>query len=150
MTLDALGPYYAWTKSVHLLAVFAWMAGLFYLPRLFVYHTKEPVGSATSETFKTMERLLLRAIMNPALVVAWVFGVLLALTPGVVDWGAGWWYGKLLGLLGMTAFHGYLSAARRGFAEDGRQRTGRHWRFMNEVPTLLLVLIVIMVIVKPF
>lgn len=149
MTIEALAPFYLWTKALHLIAVFAWMAGLFYLPRLYVYHTKEPPGSATSETFKTMERLLLRAIMNPALVVAWVFGVLLVLTPGVVDWGAVWWYGKLLGLLGMTGFHGYLAAARRGFEADARRHTGRHWRIMNEVPTLLLILIVIMVIVQP-
>lgn len=150
MTLAALAPFYLWTKAAHLLAVFAWMAGLFYLPRLYVYHTQVPPGGAESERFKTMERLLLRAIMNPAMIAAWLLGVLLVLTPGVVDWRAGWWHGKLAGFLGMTAFHMFLAGARLQFAADRRPRTERGWRYWNEVPTLLLVLIVVMVIVKPF
>jgi protoporphyrinogen IX oxidase len=150
MTLQALAPFYLWTKSAHLLAVFAWMAGLFYLPRLYVYHSRAAVGGEPSETFKTMERLLLRAIMAPAMVAAWVFGLTLVATPGVVDWASGWWYGKLLGLLGMTAFHEHLATARLAFAADRRPRTERYWRAVNEVPTVLLVLIVVMVIVKPF
>ena len=100
--------------------------------------------------FKIMERRLLRAIMNPAMIAAWLFGLLLILTPGVVDWRAGWWHGKLFGLLGMTAFHMDLARARRLFAEDRNTRSERSWRIANEVPTLLLILIVIMVIVKPF
>ncbi len=150
MTLQALAPFYLWTKSAHLIAVFAWMAGLFYLPRLYVYHSRATAGGEASETFKTMERLLLRAIMNPAMIAAWVLGLVLVATPGVVDWGAGWWHGKLLGFLGMTAFHGHLAVARKGFAAEGRPRSERYWRAVNEVPTLLLVLIVVMVIVKPF
>ena len=150
MTIEALAPWYLWTKSAHLISVFAWVAGLFYLPRLFVYHSEVPVGGEQSELFKRMERLLLRAIMNPAMVAAWLFGTTLVLTPGVVDWRAGWWHGKLTGLLGMTVFHHHLALARKDFAADLRRHSQRYWRAVNEVPTLLLVLIVVMVIVKPF
>lgn len=149
-TIDALAPWYAWTKALHLIAVFAWMAGLFYLPRLFVYHTQVAAGSDMSELFKTMERRLIRAIMNPAMIAAWLFGLLLVLTPGVVDWRAGWWHGKLAGLLGMTWFHHHLSVGRKAFAQDANPRSETYWRAVNEVPTLLLILIVVMVIVKPF
>jgi putative membrane protein len=150
MTLDFLAPFYPWTKSLHLIAVFAWMAGLFYLPRLYVYHWQVPVGDPRSETFKVMERRLLRAIMNPAMIAAFLFGILLVLTPGVVDWRAGWWHGKLLGIVAMTWVHHDLSRARKGFEADGRPRSERAWRILNEVPTLALILIVVMVIVKPF
>lgn len=150
MTLDILAPWYLWTKALHLLAVFAWMAGLFYLPRLYVYHSQVEVGSPQSELFKTMERRLLRGIMNPSMIAAWLFGLALVLTPGVVDWGAGWWHGKLLGLLIMTGFHMHLAGARKALLADARRHSETYWRAMNEVPTLALVLIVIMVIVKPF
>jgi protoporphyrinogen IX oxidase len=150
MTVEALAPLYPWTKSLHLISVFAWMAGLFYLPRLYVYHMQVAVGDPRSETFKVMERRLLRAIMNPAMIAAYLFGIALVLTPGVVDWRAGWWHGKLLGILGMTWAHHDLSRARKGFEADARPRTERAWRILNEVPTVLLILIVIMVIVKPF
>ena len=149
MTIAALAPFYPWTKALHLFSVFAWMAGLFYLPRLYVYHTAAAPGSETSETFKAMERRLLRAIMNPAMIAAWLLGIALVLTPGVVDWGAGWWHGKAAGFVAMTAFHMHLAAARRDFENDGRRRTGRYWRVANEAPTILLALIVVMVIVKP-
>ncbi len=145
-----LVPLYPWTKSLHLIAVFAWMAGQFYLPRLYVYHMQEPVGSATSETFKIMERRLLRAIMNPAMIVAWILGIALIATPGVVSWTAGWWHAKFLAVILMTAMHMYLAVARKKFAADGRPATERHWRLMNEVPTVLLIVIVVMVIAKPF
>jgi putative membrane protein len=150
MTFDLLAPWYAWTKSMHLLGVFAWMAGLFYLPRLYVYHCQVPAGSAQSELFKVMERRLLRAIMNPAMIWSWTFGLMLVLTPGVVDWKAGWWHGKLVGLLLMTWFHHDLATARKRFERDANTRSERGWRIMNEVPTLALILIVVMVIVKPF
>ena len=150
MTIEALAPWYLWTKSAHLLSVFAWMAGLFYLPRLYVYHCQAATGSAQSELFKVMERRLLRAIMNPAMVSAWIFGTLLVLTPGIVDWKAGWWHGKMLGLLAMTWFHHDLSIARKRFERDENRRSERGWRIANEVPTLALILIVVMVIVKPF
>ncbi|MCQ4162184.1 protoporphyrinogen oxidase HemJ [Roseomonas sp. GC11] len=150
MDLGFLLPWYPWVKSLHLIAVFAWMAGLFYLPRLYVYHTQVAAGSPQSALFKVMERRLLRAIMNPAMIAAWLFGLTLVLTPGVVDWKAGWWHGKLTGLIGMTLFHHVVSAGRKAFAEDRNRRSERYWRIANEVPTLLLILIVIMVIVKPF
>ena len=127
------------------------MAGLFYLPRLYVYHSQVPVGSAQAELFKTMERRLLRAIMNPAMLSAWLFGILLVLTPGVVDWGAGWWHGKLAGLLAMTGLPSSPRALRgRTSSPTCAPHSERYWRVMNEVPTLALILIVIMVIVKPF
>ena len=150
MTIDALAPLYLWTKSLHLISVFAWMAGLFYLPRLYVYHMQVPAGDPRSETFKVMERRLLRAIMNPAMIAAFIFGITLVLTPGAVDWSAGWWHLKLLGIVGMSWVHHDLARARKAFDRDERPRTERAWRILNEVPTLLLILIVVMVIVKPF
>lgn len=149
-TIDALAPLYPWTKALHLIAVFAWMAGQFYLPRLFVYHMQVAPGSATSDLFVVMERRLLRAIMNPAMIAAWVLGVTLVLTPGVVDWHAGWWHVKFAGVIAMSGIHGHLSAARKRFAAGERPKTERYWRAINEVPTLLLIIIVVMVIVKPF
>ncbi len=150
MTLDFLAPLYPWTKALHLLSVFAWMAGLFYLPRLYVYHSQVPPGDPRSETFKVMERRLLRGIMNPAMIAAYVFGISLVLTPGIVDWRAGWWHGKLTGIVAMTVVHHDLAAALKRFAADQRPRSERAWRILNEVPTLFLILIVVMVIVKPF
>ncbi|WP_439596561.1 protoporphyrinogen oxidase HemJ [Falsiroseomonas sp.] len=150
MTLDFLAPLYPWTKALHLIAVIAWMAGLFYLPRLYIYHFQVPVGDARSELFKVMERRLLKAIMNPAMIATWVLGLALILTPGVVDWTAGWWHLKFTAVLLMSGFHGMLGAARKRFEADGRPRTERAWRYWNEVPTLLMIVIVIMVIVKPF
>ena len=150
MTLPFLAPFYAWTKALHLMAVIAWMAGLFYLPRLFVYHTQIAPGGAEGGRFELMERRLLRAIMNPAMIAAWLLGLTLVLTPGAVDWHGGWWYLKLLSVLAMTGFHMHLAAARKAFAAGTNTRTERYWRAMNEVPTVLMVIIVIMVIVKPF
>ena len=148
--MGLLLPWYPWLKVLHLFADFAWMAGIFYLPRLYVYHSQVPPGSEQSDLFKTMERRLLRGIMNPAMVGAWVFGGLLAATPGVVDWGASWFYLKALGFLGLTLFHHHLGYARKDFAADQRRHTERYWRLVNEAPTLLLVLILVMVFVRPF
>jgi putative membrane protein len=139
---------YDWVKALHVVSIIAWMAGLLYLPRLFVYHAAAPAGSPQSETFKVMERRLLRAIMNPAMIATWAFGVLLVLLGGW--WTSGWLWVKVAGVVALSAFHGWLAARRRDFAEGRNTRTGRTYRFMNEVPTLLLVLIVVMVIVKPF
>ena len=150
MTIEALAPFYLWMKAIHLMAVMAWMAGLFYLPRLYVYHSDIPTGGVESARFIKMERLLLRAIMNPAMIATWIFGILLVLTPGIVSWTAGWWHLKLVGVLLMTGFHMHLAKARRDFAEERRLHNQRYWRIVNEVPTLLMILIVIMVIVKPF
>lgn len=142
---------YPWIKAVHLMAVIAWMAGLFYLPRLYVYHSQVAIGGGVEhERFKTMERLLLRAIMNPAMIATWVLGLALVVMYGAGLWREGWWHVKLLAVLAMTAFHMVLARHRRFFEADERRLTERQWRFLNEVPTLLMIAIVIMVIVKPF
>jgi putative membrane protein len=150
MSFDALAPFYPWVKSLHVIAVIAWMAGLLYLPRLFVNHYKVAVGGPESLLLDGMERRLIRAIMNPAMIVVWLLGITLALTPGVVDWHAGWWHLKLLAVVLMTGFHMHLSASRKAMALGERPRTETYWRAMNEFPTLLMILIVIMVIAKPF
>lgn len=142
---------YPWIKAFHLMAVIAWMAGLFYLPRLYVYHSQVAVGGGVEhDRFVKMERLLLRAIMNPSMIVTWVLGLVLVVMYGTGIWREGWWHVKLLAVLAMTAFHMVLARHRRLFAEDQRRLTERQWRYLNEVPTLLMIAIVIMVIVKPF
>ena len=141
---------YPWFKTLHILSVIAWMAGLLYLPRLFVYHADAAPGSATSETFKVMERRLLRGIMVPALVGTYVFGIALAILPGLVDWTMGWIYVKLAAVLALTYIHFVLAGWRRAFAADRNTRSARFYRFVNEVPTLLLIVIVVMVVVRPF
>lgn len=148
--MTALLTAYPWIKAFHVMAVIAWMAGLFYLPRLFVYHCEVKPGSVESERFKVMERRLLRQIMLPAMFVAWALGLVLAFTPGVIDWHAGWWHVKLAAVLAMTGFHGALSRWRRDFLEDRNQRPQRFYRIANEVPTVLMIIIVLMVIVRPF
>jgi putative membrane protein len=141
---------YPWVKSLHIIAVIAWMAGLLYLPRLFVYHCAAPPGSVQSETFKTMERRLLRGIMNPAMVGAYLFGLVLLATPGVVDWGAAWMYLKLALVAGQTVMHHRLGSWRKAFAADRNLRSARFYRMVNEVPTVLMVGIVLLIVVKPF
>lgn len=150
MTIAALAPLYPWLKALHLLADIAWMAGLLYLPRLFVYHCETQPGSAESERFKVMERRLLKRITVPSMVAAWVFGVLLVLTPGAVDWHAGWWHTKLLMVILLSGFTGAASRWRRDFLEDRNRRSQRFYRVANEVPAVLLAVTVIMVIVQPF
>lgn len=140
--------FYLWAKAIHVIAVISWMAGMLYLPRLFVYHTAAEKGSTQSETFKVMERRLLRAIINPAMTVAWVFGLWLAWKG--FGFAGGWLHAKLAAVLIMSGVHGYLSAAVRKFAEDRNEKTARHWRIVNEIPTLLMIAIVVLVIVKPF
>lgn len=139
---------YDWVKAFHVIAIIAWMAAMLYLPRLFVYHAVTEIGTEKSETFKVMERRLLRAIMNPSMVVSWVLGLWLAYTG--FGFSGGWLHAKLLMVTLMSAVHGYLAMAVRAFAEDRNRRTQRHWRIMNEVPTLLMIATVIFVIVKPF
>lgn len=150
MTIDVLTVFYPWTKALHVISMVAWMAGMFYLPRLYVYHCDMQPGSRESERFKVMEYRLLRQIINPAMIATWLFGVLLVLTPGVVDWSSGWWHVKLTAVLLMSGFHGAMSKWRREFMEDRNKRSHRYYRVANEVPTLLLMVIVIMVIVRPF
>ena len=144
---DLLSTLYPWTKSLHILSVISWMAGLFYLPRLFVYHV-EASNQAINPTFEIMERRLLRAIMNPAMISTWVFGLLLVMTPGIVDWSMIWPWAKTISVLLMTWFHMWLSARRKGFVAGTNTLTGRQYRMMNEVPTVLLVIIVLAVVVK--
>jgi putative membrane protein len=139
---------YLLIKSLHVLSIIAWMAGLLYLPRLFVYHCAASAGSEMSETFKVMERRLLRAIMTPAMIVAWVTGLTLAVQAGFFT--AGWMHLKLLLVLIMSGAHGYLSRCVRVFAADANQRSHKFYRVLNEVPTLLMIGIVVAVIAKPF
>lgn len=139
---------YLWIKALHVIAIIAWMAGMLYMPRLFVYHTDAEPGSVQSETFKVMERRLLRVIMNPAMTIAWVLGLWLAWSQGFfMD---GWFHMKLLAVLLLSGVHGLFARAVRLFAEDRNTKSARYWRMMNEAPTVLMIVIVIMVIVKPF
>jgi protoporphyrinogen IX oxidase len=145
-----LSEAYPWIKSFHIVSMVAWMAGLLYLPRLYVYHSMAPVESDRSETFKVMERRLLRGIMTPAMLATWVFGLLLAATPGVVDWRTGWIWIKLALVVGLTVFHIALARWRRKFSVDQNRHSTRFFRLVNELPTLALIAIVILVVVKPF
>lgn len=138
-----------WIKAFHIIAVIAWMAGLFYLPRLYVYHTRQLLGSDTDQLFKVMERRLLKAIMRPALVVALLAGGYLVTASGF-SWSDTWLVIKLLGVLGLVIYHGMLESYCVKFAHGWRGRSERYFRILNEVPTLLLILIVVMVVVKPF
>ncbi len=147
--MEAVGAYYPWIKALHLIGVIAWMAGLLYLPRLFVYHCEAAPGSEMSETFKVMERRLLRLIMNPAMIVVWVFGLLLVGIPAVVDWTALWWITKFTAALALTWYHHFLARWRKEFAADTNQRPQKFYRVANEVPTVLMIVIVIMVIARP-
>jgi putative membrane protein len=135
-------------KSLHIIAMVAWMAGLFYLPRLFVYHVEAPVGSVQSETFKIMERRLLKAIINPAMMATWIFGLWLAWEIGA--YRQGWLHAKLVVVLVLSGLHGVLVRRMREFSEDRNTRSGRYYRVINEVPTLCLVAIVVLVVFKPF
>jgi putative membrane protein len=148
---DLLLAAYPWIKTAHIVALVSWMAGLFYLPRLYVYHAERgKTGGELSETLKIMEFKLLKYIMNPAMIATWLFGILLAMTPGVVDWTAGWFYTKVLVVLALSGFQAWLAARGRDFAADRNIVTGRTYRLMNEVPTIALLMIVILVIVRPF
>ncbi len=151
MFTDFLALAYPWTKSLHVISVIAWMAGLFYLPRLFVYHAEKiATGSDTDDLFQTMEVRLLRAIMNPAMVATWIFGLALVFTPGVVDWSDVWPWTKAAAVLAMTWFHHWLGKRRKDFMVGANVISGRRYRMMNELPTLLLIVIVVSVIARPF
>jgi putative membrane protein len=139
---------YEWIKALHVIAVISWMAGMLYLPRLFVYHCEVAVGSQQSATFKVMERRLLRAIMNPAMIVTWLAGMYLAV---VGHWfTAGWLHGKLLLVVMLSGTHGFLSRCVKDFAADRNTRSHKFYRIINEVPTVLMIGIVVLVVVKPF
>ena len=145
-----LAEFYLWTKALHIISMVAWMAGMLYLPRLYVYHCDVDPGSPASAMLKVMERRLLRGIINPAMSATFIFGILLLLTPGIVDWSAGWIGVKLALVLGLGALHGTYSNWRRAFAEDRNRHSARVYRIANEVPAVILVVVVIMVVAKPF
>jgi protoporphyrinogen IX oxidase len=137
-----------WLKAVHVIAIIAWMAGMLYLPRLFVYHADASRGSDVSETFKVMERRLLKVIINPAMILVFITGIALALLTGY--WQAGWLQAKFILVLGLAGLHGYFARCVRTFAEDANGRPARFYRALNEAPTALMILIVILAVVKPF
>jgi putative membrane protein len=139
---------YLWLKSLHVISIIAWMAGMLYLPRLFVYHCSAEPGSAQSETFKVMERRLLKAIMNPAMIASWVFGLWVAYE--INAFSSGWFHAKLTLVLLMSGAHGYLAGRVKVFARDANTKPAKFYRILNEVPTLLMIIIVILVIGKPF
>ena len=148
---DLLSSLYPWIKSLHIVSVISWMAGLFYLPRLFVHHVEQAEQvEGLPPVFEMMEFKLLKVIMNPASIATWVFGLMLVFTPGIVDWSFVWPWTKAAAVLGMTWFHHWLGWRRKDFANGENTRTGRHYRLMNELPTLLMVVIVISVIARPF
>ena len=151
---DFLATWYAWIKALHIIAVITWMAGIFYLPRLYVYHVeglkKQGVvpGSDMDLLFQHQERLLLKAIMNPSLIAVWIFGLALVFTPGIVDWSSVWPWTKAAGVIGMTWFHMWLAAKRKAFVAGTNTLTGRQYRMMNELPTVLMLIIVFSVVLK--
>lgn len=147
---EFLSYYYLEIKALHIISVVAWMAGMFYLPRLFVYHAEARPHSEISETFKVMERRLLRVIINPAMIATFVFGGALLLIPGVVDWSEGWMHAKLLLVFVLSGVHGVLSRHRRAFSSDTNEKSPRYFRILNEVPTLILIAVVFLVVLKPF
>ena len=147
--MDFLLPYYLWIKAFHVISVIFWMAGMYYLPRLYVYHSETETGSSLSENYKRMEELLLRRIVNPAMGATWLFGLLMiAANPALLS--EGWFHVKLTLVLLMSAYHGVLSKWRKQFAADERVHSSKFLRIANEVPPLLTIFIVIMVIVRPF
>jgi putative membrane protein len=148
--LEALNPFYLWIKAFHIIAVISWMAGMLYLPRLFFYHCDAPAGTPESERFKTMERRLLRIIVNPAMVAVWVLGITLALTPQSGGPMQTWLMVKVVLVLALSGVHGLFSHLRRAFAQDRNRHGKRFYAAWNEVPAVLMIAIVILVVVKPF
>lgn len=142
--------FYTWVQALHVIAVITWMAGMLYLPRLYVYHADAPVGSPQSETFKVMERRLLRFIMNPAMIATWVLGLGMVHVWFVDLANNLWLVVKLVAVVGLSAAHGIFAKWRKMLAADERPHSARTYRIANEVPTLLMIVIVIMVVVKPF
>lgn len=137
-----------WLKALHVVSVIAWTAGMLYLPRLFVYHADAAKGSDASETFKTMERRLLKAIINPSMILVFITGIALAYLTGF--WQAGWLQAKFILVLGLAGLHGFFARCVRAFAEDANPRSARFYRFVNEAPTVLMIVIVVLAVVKPF
>jgi protoporphyrinogen IX oxidase len=140
--------FYQWVRAFHIIAVIAWMAGMLYLPRLFVYHAEIGAGTPQSETFKVMERRLLRFIMEPAIAATWLLGLWLAWRG--FGFMGGWLHLKIAAVIVLSGLHGYFSASAKRFAEDRNEKSARHWRFMNEAPTALMIVIVILAVIKPW
>ena len=148
---DFLSAVYPWAKALHVVSVISWMAGLLYLPRLFVYHAERAtVPGELNETFKVMERKLLKFITNPASIAAWVFGLMLVFTPGIIDWSEPWVQIKAGLVIALTGYHHAMVRWWKAFAEDRNRRTGRYYRLANEIPAVIMIGIVVMVIVRPF
>jgi putative membrane protein len=145
---DLLSTLYPWIKAFHIMSVIAWMAGLFYLPRLFVHHVEQSDNARIEETFRMMEKKLLRLIMNPASIATWVFGLCLVFTPGIVDWSMVWPWTKAAAVLAMTWFHHWLALRRKDLERGTNRVSGRQYRMMNELPTVLMIVIVLSVVVK--
>lgn len=141
---------YEWVKALHVISVLAWMAGMMYLPRLFVYHAESAVGSDKSETFKVMERRLYRGITTPAMVATWIFGLWLAFGFGIVDFSQGWMWLKAAMVIGLSGVHGWYGSLLRAFQEDRNRRPHGFFRAINEIPFVIAIVIVIAVIVRPF
>lgn len=139
-----------WVKAFHVISVIAWMAATLYLPRLFVYHADAEAGSEKSETFKIMERRLYRGIMTPAMIATWIFGLWMAFGFQVIDWAEGWVWLKAALVIGMSGYHGMMGRHLRDFANDRNTKPAKYFRMINEVPTLMMIVIVIAVIVRPF
>ena len=142
--------FYLWVKAFHIIAVIAWMAGMLYLPRLFVYHCETPPGSPDSERFKRMERKLLRVIIDPAMIAVWILGLTLSFLPITDAWHQHWFHVKFALVVAMSALHGLYARWTRLFARDANTHTARFYRVWNEVPAALLAAIVILAVVKPF
>ncbi len=146
--VGVMGEGSLWVKALHVIAVIAWMAGMLYLPRLYVYHCAAEPGSAQSETFKVMERRLLRAIVNPAMILAWILG--LALVAHLDAWGEAWMHAKFACVIALSTLHGFFARWRRQFDKDDNRYEARFYRLMNEIPTVLMIAIVVLVVVRPF
>lgn len=145
---DLLSLAYPWVKALHIMAVMSWMAGLFYLPRLYVYHAERGrSGQEPNSSFEIMEDKLLRMIMKPAMIVTWIAGLALVFTPGIVDWSSIWPWTKAASVIAMSGFHGWLSVQRKALLA-GKGASGRSYRLANEIPTLLMVVIVLSIVVK--
>ncbi len=146
---DFLMAHYEWLRALHIISVISWMAGMLYLPRLFVYHADAPIGSDKSETFKIMERKLLRIIMNPAMIAVWVFGLLMLwANPALME--QGWMHGKILFVVLMSGLHGFFAKTVKIFARDQNRRPNKFYRYINEIPALLMIIIVILAVAEPF
>ncbi len=142
--------FYPWIKALHLIAVVCWMAGLFYLPRLYFYHVTEGSKPDITQLFTTMETRLLKIITTPAMLATWIFGIILMAMPGIVDWQMIWMWGKLASVLLLTVFHFWLASKRKELIAGTCQVSGKTFKLMNEIPTVLLIVIVVFVVVKPF